>query len=236
MDECIQPGTVADRELEAYLDGISSARVEEHLMRCRHCAAEVSQLRAISARLRRVLHRADCPSVDVLRAFRWGQLPGRRAADVERHLAHCAACAQEAASFQGPPEPASFAQALTQGIKLFVASLVDAPAAMAPALRGAAQQTAVYRVAETGWEVAVTVGTESMGFALSGQLLGPDAPELATARASALLEGLLVCETSLDESGWFDLRPLAPGRYALWIETAHARVQALDLRIGLTDS
>jgi hypothetical protein len=87
----------------------------------------------------------------------------------------------------------------------------------------------VYQVKENDWQVILEKATEARGYVLSGQLLGPEPATLASAHAMVLAHGIVTQETDLDRSGWFTLRPLAAGRYELWIETPEVRIRILQI-------
>lgn len=234
MKQCIDPASIQDWELEAYLDGASSPRISQHLAQCEFCQARLTQLRRFSQVLTTALYRQDCPGIDELRALRWKQLSPTRAALVRQHLATSAACAQEIATFDGPTPEANETGAgwLERAFSVFVARLAPPSLTPLPALRGNAVADIIYEVQEKGWEVTITAITETRGYSLAGQVMGPDPEELSPARATLLAGDRLIQEVGLDATGWFELRGLSACDYDLWVEFSTARIQIPELHLG----
>jgi anti-sigma factor RsiW len=237
MERCIGPEAIPAWQLEAYLDGVAPPAVSAHLAACADCARRLADMRRQDIGLKMALLRVDCPTPDELRGYRWQRLPPERIQIVCEHLAHCRTCSRELAQYAGPePLPAMSAgeTATNLGRRLaqFVARLVPADSGLLPALRGALTEPTLYRIEENGWELLLTQSTEAQGHALSGQFLGPAAGRLAVGYAAAVSAGRLVRESDLDASGWFELHPLAAGRYDLWLEISGARITIPDVEVG----
>lgn len=237
MTSCIRPDEIPDWRWEAYLDGERTPDLERHLMECSYCTARLTQLSGLSDQLKAALHRVDCPSADALRAYRWHELPAERAGVIAEHLLECRTCRRELAVFAGPALAPALGQdnaerpLLTQ-VHLFIARLVTTAQPAAPALRGTLIAGAVYQVTETDWEVTLRETIEARGYAVAGQVLGPEPEALEAGRVTALADGQPALAASLDASGWFTLRGLAPGRYALWIEIAEDVIHLPTIEIG----
>jgi len=237
MTSCIRPEEIPDWRWEAYLDGVRTPDLERHLMECSYCTARLAQLSGLSDQLKVALHRVDCPSADALRSYRWNELPAERAGVIAEHLLACRTCRRELAVFAGPalaPAPGqdNAEQPLLARVHLFIARLVTTAQPAAPALRGTLTAGAVYQVDETGWEVTLREAIEAYGYAVAGQVLGPEPEALADGRVTALADGQPAVAASLDASGWFTLRGLAPGQYALWIEMADDVIHLPTIEIG----
>lgn len=237
MTSCILPEAIPDWRWEAYLDGERTPDLERHLMECSYCTARLAQLSGLSDQLKAALHRVDCPSADALRAYRWSELPTERAGVIAEHLLECRTCRRELALFAGPALAPALGQdsaerPLLARVQLFIARLVTTAQPAAPALRGVLAEGAVYQVAETGWEVTLRAAIEARGYAVAGQVLGPEPEALEAGRVTALADGQPALAASLDASGWFTLRSLAPGRYALWIEMAENVIHLPIVEIG----
>lgn len=237
MDSCIAPEQIPDWQLEAYLDGEDTPELKQHLAVCASCTRRLAELEGLTRSLKSALSRAICPDVDELRAYKWKHLPPEQALAIENHLVNCLACRREVLSFSGPsPSSASSgtdaAGTFARQIRLLVGKLTPAPAMKLPQVRGTGSKTMLYEIQESGWQLVLEEVTESRGYVLFGQLLGPEAALLASAQAMALAGGVIVREADLDPSGWFALRPLTAGSYELWIDTADTRVRIRELEIG----
>jgi len=230
MKTCIAPAEVEAWELEAYLYGDAPAKVVDHITRCPACRAKAEELQDLHRRLQRALARADCPTTETLRQRRWNQLPQAQARSVDAHLAFCATCRAEYASLVGP-EPGAAQQALAM-VQQLLTAVFQPPSALAPVLRGAETPPAVYRVPEKDWEIVLTHVTGSHGYALTGQLLGIEAEELAAAQAGLLTDDRLVLRTDVDPTGWFVLQPLPAGQYTLWIEVGTIHIRVPEVIVG----
>lgn len=234
MNQCIQPGSIQDWELDAYADGMPIDRIGQHLRQCSYCADRLRHLRQSDHRLGAVLFRLNCPSADEIRALRWNQLSPTRAALVRQHLATCTICAHDAATYDGPPAGKSKEEAgwLERAISVLVARLSPLTLAPRPALRGETAMDMIYEVQEMGWEITLTSLMETRGYSLAGQILGPATAELARTRVTLLADNHLVQEVEPDATGWFEFHGLATGEYDLWLEFVDAHVEMPQIRLG----
>jgi len=97
--ECIEPGTIHDEELLAYLAGeIVQPIVQQHLARCQSCSAKLADFRRVERSLTRKLYRLDCPPNQVLGEYQLGLLTNERASAVQLHLSSCVLCSAEIAT------------------------------------------------------------------------------------------------------------------------------------------
>jgi hypothetical protein len=259
MTTCTEPNRFAEWEFEAHLDGQASPEFAQHLQQCAHCAQKLEVLRAEASQLDALLARADCPDPDILLAYRWGQLGAGQARQVDEHVRLCKACAEELAQALGPlratrpqTEPVaestarSLISAIGRGLRLFSAIVLPSDRSALPALRGEAEpRVTSYRLeaagvananaeplGDEGWELVLQTRPESTGYALSGQLLGPDTDVLERAHATLMHGEAFVTEASLDDTGWFEMRVSEPGQYLAVIELPERRILA-DVSIGV---
>lgn len=244
----------ADWEFEAYLDGAASSEFTVHVAECAACAERLGHLQRETDYLNRALpepdKRQDCLNGETLLAYRWGALNAARQAEVVRHLQTCAFCADDVAQLLGPlsttapalrtrdiaPEADDLLTRVGRKLSVIAARLLSPPAELMPALRGDPDATEkavlTYKIAERDWELMLMPSAQAAGYVLSGQLLGPSMDELSMASVTVLADNQFVQEATLDDSGWFDLPDLPPGRYALWLETPEVRIDVADVKLG----
>ena len=236
MSQCALQAEIPEWQLEAYLDGLAPAEVAQHLMQCTHCAERLSTLRDLTTRLAMALERADCPSNDDLRAYRWHQMTHERHKQVADHLRTCQACSRELAVLVGP----SIARSDTAGVPdasplrvaaLFIARLVRQEGLTLPSLRGAAPAAMLYEIPGLEWAVLLEQTTEALGYVLAGQILSPEPLSSATRRVSALTDDQVPLEVGVDEAGGFVLHPLRAGHYTLWITVDEITINLPDVTI-----
>ena len=243
MTTCTQPNRFDEWEFEAFLDGLGNPDFARHLHECEHCAHQLTQLRAEAAQLDHLLARVDCPPADDLQRYRWGQLEPAQAQTVAAHIQVCTVCATEMAQFLGPlragqpaaqPQSlvASLEQTVRRQLRVLVAKLLPNDPQAIPALRGSSDLTMQsYRIDESGWELVVQVLNESTGYALAGQLRGPEDEVLQNAHATLLHGQHYVTEAGLDNTGWFELRVPESGIHQLVVEMPDYRIRA-DVHVG----
>jgi hypothetical protein len=97
--ECIEPGTIRDEELFAYLAGeIVRPTVQHHLARCQSCSAKLADFRQVERTLTSKLYRWDCPANQELGEYQLGLLNNERATAIKLHLRSCDLCYAEIAT------------------------------------------------------------------------------------------------------------------------------------------
>jgi anti-sigma factor RsiW len=254
MNTCTKPGTFADWEFEASLDGAPSPEFTVHIAECAACAQRLGHLQREADELNQVLpepyERQDCPNGETLLAYRWGALDVAQQAVLARHLQTCAFCADDVAQLLGPisttvpilrapgmtPDADDLLMRVGRTLSVIAARLFSPPAELIPALRGDPDATEkavlTYKIAERDWELMLMPSAQAAGYMLSGQLLGPSMDELSMASVTVLADNQFVQEAALDDSGWFDLPDLPPGRYVLWLETPEVRIEVADVKLG----
>lgn len=57
--QCIAPHEIQEGDLVAFLEGVASSKVNEHIARCSACAKEVESLRRVDALFKTVLGRSN---------------------------------------------------------------------------------------------------------------------------------------------------------------------------------
>jgi hypothetical protein len=94
--ECSEPGLIRDEELLAYLAGERVRPVvEQHLMRCPRCSAQLADFRRVELSLSSRLYRWNCPPSLVLGEYQLGLLDSETALAVRSHLRGCVGCSSE---------------------------------------------------------------------------------------------------------------------------------------------
>ena len=244
---CIAPTEAHPWQFEAALYGEADAAFLDHIQRCTYCRNQLDGLRHEQQALHQLLYRADCPTLDELRAHAWKLSGPSRAAEIAVHLAICQLCTQEQAQLLGPL-PATMAinsddtgllTNISRRIAVFVAQLLPHAPEAVPARRGPGQLNApitqTYYIDEKDWEITLTISTDALGYVLSGQLLGPLPAALPGARLSGISSAGQVFQADIDATGWFELC-IAAGDYALWLELEseidHLRLVIDHVKLG----
>ena len=227
--DCIEPGAIQEWELDACADGETPLHVAEHLERCPACRARVAERMAFEHRLRRILHRHNCPSPDMLRDYHWGFLPADEHQRIASHLDICPHCAAELADLAEfvpaeRSEPSGTLldrahQAAAQ-VRLVVAQILSPAPSPIPALRGDTRGNTRDLLLFDAEDVAVSVNLEleeTGAHTLLGQVLSsePVARADSYARLTAQEEGVEPVQTPLDANGGFTFPDLRPGIYQL---------------------
>ena len=94
---CSRPPAPSGNALIAAADGEADEATLAHLRACPHCAARVTQLRTLQARLHRRLYRLYCPTSDTLIDYCQGLLDPYQQASLSHHLGLCPHCSAEIA-------------------------------------------------------------------------------------------------------------------------------------------
>jgi hypothetical protein len=183
----------------------------------------------METRITALLYRFDCPTALELGEYYLGLVNESRRAYIAQHLPLCPRCSAELASYQvfmtqpdvvAEPRPAPPQPGLLQKVKWLVADLVQPPAALAPAYRGAGDALRNYRAGD--YDISLDVQNDAdqpghkliVGLLLSNQQAGGAGVtvELQTHDTSVPAE--------VDELGNFILAGIAPGVYDLVISDA----------------
>jgi hypothetical protein len=249
MMTCLFPPELDEATLLRYLDdepgvGIDRKDVARHLAQCPSCRQRAARLALVQKRLRRGLHRSDCPSTLELGDFHLHLLARRQAAAVARHVRQCPHCRAELErldEFLGAVAPDLQAGA-AQRIKVWVAQLVSAggelgrmagsPPALAPAyaaLRGEQPASLLYRAGEAQIAIAVQPDAERPGRVVLLALV----TGIAAAGWSARLwrEDRQVAQAVVDELGNLVMAGLAPGVYDLALAGVDTEIHVTGLEV-----
>ena len=198
--------------------------------------AEPTWVADAEARLRRRLHRFECPPSQTLGEYAMGLLEGEARAGVAGHVPECPRCLEEMTtvrSFLGS-EPEA-APGLGERVRRIVAALVPPTrTAAAVALRGAEDRgTNTYRAEH----VVVALGpgsvTDRRRAAIGGLIWSEGADPLPTEGGEARLltpDGGLR-SAPLSEHGNFELVDVPPGLYQLEIRLSDRIVVVEELRV-----
>ena len=95
-----------------------------------------------------------------------------------------------------------------------------------------AEKQLVYAIEPVGWELHLSRDTDTQGFVLSGQLIGPDISELETMKAKLSGADDLIAESILDDTGYFVFRLARSGLFDLRIESEHVRFDISGIQLG----
>ncbi|HEX2034509.1 MAG TPA: hypothetical protein VHS99_10020, partial [Chloroflexota bacterium] len=94
-DRCTEPGAVTPEAMLAFVDGVASAEVVEHLRQCPECASEASALARLVGRLKGSLGRFNCPSPQLLGEYELGFVTPEARTEIARHVVDCPRCNDE---------------------------------------------------------------------------------------------------------------------------------------------
>lgn len=178
------------------------------------------------------LFRVDCPSPSDLLDFANKTLDGKTYAEVQAHLKLCRTCSSELDALrQANIQSSAGASDAASTSPGFLRSLLQAVLVPTPALvlRGEEEDVTdrlIYAIEPENWELRLQRDTDSQGYVLSGQLLGPAEDELLhmTARLTLSAQEQIIAQTTLDDTGYFVLRVSHAEIFNLTIESEHVQI------------
>ena len=92
---CNAMPTLTKVDILAYIDGETTAVIQEHIANCAHCQAKVQALTAWQQQVKGQLYRAQCPSSQTLGEYQLGLLAKEEATTIRDHLSSCPHCQAE---------------------------------------------------------------------------------------------------------------------------------------------
>ncbi len=232
--DCIDPAAVEDWELIAYAEGEKLEHVAEHLRRCPACRARLRDYTTLEDKLKQLLYRYDCPSVDALREHYWGHLSTDKQRQIKMHLQTCPHCAAELANLDQfidseEEEPSTTlldgARELAKRTRLIMAQLVSPSPHPVPALRGETREVLLFEA--DGLALSLNLEQEMTGkYTLFGQILSPEPTTLTEGRIrlKAQERDMEPIEADIDANGGFAVPELRPGIYYLLVQLPDRRI------------
>jgi hypothetical protein len=97
--QCIST-PLSEEQLLAAISDVAEANVLEHLGKCDFCQARLAELEHFEKKLRRKLHRWDCPDADVLGEFALNMLPEAEQTRIAEHINTCPVCRKDLAELR----------------------------------------------------------------------------------------------------------------------------------------
>jgi hypothetical protein len=239
MPKCANPPELEDHVLLLYLDGDAGPEVSGHLSICPHCRGRLNQARSFQNRLRRDLHRVDCPPASRLGEYQLGLLGKSDKKQIASHVASCPHCRQELKQlvnfFDATAVPERNQPDIHQRVKILIAgrmgggrnagSLTSAPVG----LRGERDRPLVF---ETGpFQVTLlrdersdrTDSVKILGLILGG--------EIENWKAHLWQSTRQIGTRDVDEVGNFQFAGIRPGRYNLILEGDGVEVHIQEFEI-----
>ena len=242
---CTAPAVVKDWELEQ-VALFANARtwephVREHVGQCAACKAEIQRICAENEMLRRALKRADCPTRDDLREYKWQALPQWQMAQIGKHLINCSRCTEEVAMFAGPAPIAQEATLtrIRNKVKRIVATLIP-PATPTLAFNTRGEDDVVLRYAIPGheaWKLLLWPQDTGQAHSLRVELSGKGSEAVLPTPVKLLgPRDVTVLDQELDETGEANFHSLDLGAYTLRLELADEWIEIHNLEIGRSDA
>jgi hypothetical protein len=236
-------------ELEAYADGEPISHIATFVQEHPTQWQQWLQQNQLSQQLASALYRFDCPAVETLRAYLWGELTGAEQQQADQHLAICPHCTEELASLRafmaknssspalqstpGGQQPGWLEQiqSLVAQMRLVVAQLVTPlPQFAGVALRSAdplplGQGTTILFEAENT-DISLTLQKErNETFTLAGQIFVDELAKMKAAiRLAAGHTNTEILISDIPETGSFVVRSVPPGDYQMVIVLPHQAI------------
>jgi len=242
MDKCIEPGTIDEEDIIAYVSGESTAKVRDHIARCPACRARADSYAELQSALLARLYRLHCPSPEALRAFAAGRLGGAWRKQVSQHVRDCVHCREELETIREYDDLArrgTLGQALRQLLQIVrVQTLPVSPQPVG--LRGPTIAPQMFRAQAANVDVVLTPLPGEQGGppqTLVGQLIphGEEAERALRSFEGAVVElrkgGRLIAEATVDTSGGFTLPLSGTGKYEIRIYLGDMEIRGLWVQI-----
>ncbi len=236
---CDRPGAVTPDELVAYVDGEAPARVAEHVRGCAACAAEANRYRRAQRRLRRALHRFECPASQTLGEYGLGLLPAEEWQAIGAHVRECPLCADELRvlrNFLVEGEAAREVRrpGVAAELKRIIATLVAAPAQPAYALRGRAdEELRTYRAGDVTIAIGPGPASRRGRASLTGLLWreNGDLSSFSGHEVKLIADDGAQFSALIDESDNFLFADVRPGSYRLELALADLTIVIAEIRV-----
>ena len=200
-------------------------RVEAHLARCPHCAAQVEVYRRTAAVMHAALYRASCPAPERLALYQLSLLSAREQLVVARHVRECPHCQQDLvalareADWGLPGDRPSLLERLQRAVDSIEAALLPAPSSLTLGLRGAAPAAQRFHVEGLDILVMIQPGHAKGYRTVRGRLLPEqraDPPEWGP--EAWWMESELARAAQIDARGTFCFEEVEPGAYSVGLE------------------
>lgn len=212
----------------AYIDGTMSPEVAGHIQGCETCYSDAANLDTAQTRLRRALHRFDCPEPHRLGEYELGYLLPAQRVEVASHALECTLCTEELQALRAfmavePPVTESLASHLR---RIFATLLAPTPGLGLAGIRGADTQLRQYQADNA----RISIGPGAERGSLIG-LLVRDEPDKLQGEARMLPETGSPHTAPVDELGNFEFEDLTPGAYTLEIQLADEVIVVESLEV-----
>lgn len=221
MTECMDPTSIGEGDLIAYVEGKAGEEIADHVNRCAACAGKVTKIRETCHALFTLAYRADCPAPEVLGQYQMKLLSSAEELRVAAHVRTCPHCTREMAEL-GEEEDSLTQMILRtlQGAVQIVETSLMLPSRGQPVRTGTAiGEQATFRFHSD--DADMIVGFEPSGSGgRRGELRGTIAkPEIVPgSRAWLFREGDRPISTPVDALGTFVFDMITPGEYDLALE------------------
>lgn len=241
---CKAPQEIQEGDLAAYLNGVASPAVREHIARCPAHRRELADLLAIDGAVDAALFRAGCPAPDMLLLYQAGFLDRADAESVRTHLDSCSHCQAEVGELLAVLETSRaqestslLEQVLQAGKQVLHAILVSGSARPAGlAVRGDESLQRQYRADDYQILLSVVppIAAENR-WQIEGQVLELDRPLAGRPGDSVhLLDriGDPVALDVVDDFGYFVIEGVPSNRYQLHINLFGTLIVIEDLNVA----
>lgn len=220
--QCLNPATLQDGDLLAFLDGAAPAYVGAHIAACGACQETLTHLQEMELLFDAALFRHACPSGEELLGYQMALLPRQEHTTIQRHLKQCAHCQEEVVGFDeiAPSPPPFLARLKEKGKQILSGMQLSFPKQPAFALMGDEQQQRLYQAQSYQITVALDSPVAATNlWQLEGQLVNEEDPLMDFKGHVSLRAGdVEIARDQIDEFGYFELENITPGQYDLLIE------------------
>ncbi len=232
---CVAPDEIAEGDLLAYLNHLASPIVVAHMARCAACTAEVADLKQIYALLAGAIPRLDCPSAEMLLAYKNNALSGAESRKIKKHLKVCDACGEELELLEVPwTENSTWLSRVQEKGKQLLQALLMPAGQPAPALRGKKGDVQVYQAGNYQLVLNLTppVVDEKL-WSLEGRLMRTALDESSVQGHVQILKmDEVIKEDDIDALGFFALDGVISGTYTLAVELPETWIWIEKLVLG----
>lgn len=237
---CRSPGSVSPEDLMAFVDREAPPSVVAHVEACPACAAEVRSLGRLQGRLRRRLHRFDCPSPQILGDYHLDLLDPVQRQGVAAHLIECPRCREEVQTlwaFLADDAPVGEVGPLESALgaaRRAIASLVSPGPGLAYAgLRGGAGASQTFRAGDVAISIGLGPPDRRGHSSISGLIASDEGTLDRFAQRPVRLQSVdaVAGSTVVDDLGNFELDAVAPGVYSLELDLSDQTVVIEEIRV-----